>query len=73
MSGNVWEWTSSLYQSYPYDADDGRENPEATGTRLLRGGSCSTNPEFLCTSYRYTLFAGDRRGDIGFRLVQDIE
>lgn len=67
MSGNVWEWTSSLFESYPYDANDGRERDSGNRTNLLtvlRGGSWDNSGRdgsikddgsiyLLRTTYRY--------------------
>lgn len=40
MSGNVSEWCSSLYQPYPFDAEDGREDiSDGTHDRVVRGRS----------------------------------
>lgn len=39
LSGNVWEWTRSLYRDYPYDSKDGREDLSSTEFRVMRGGA----------------------------------
>ena len=39
LAGNAWEWTSSLAHAYPYDANDGREDP-TRGDSLWPGSSC---------------------------------
>jgi formylglycine-generating enzyme required for sulfatase activity len=68
MAGNVWEWTSSLYRPYPYDAGDGREDLEARGARVNRGGSWYYGARYGRTTYRATADHMYRRiGDLGFR------
>ena len=67
MSGNVWEWTSSLYQKYPYRADDGREVEAGRKTRVLRGGSWDDLDSLVRSALRLRGNPSDSRGNIGFR------
>ncbi len=59
MSGNVWEWTHSLYQAYPYRSDDGREEPLAEGRRTLRGGAWSSGERNARVSARIGDYSPD--------------
>jgi toxoflavin biosynthesis protein ToxD len=69
MAGNVWQWTSSLDQIYPYQAIDGREAIAASGRRILRGG-CYANPQgFARSACRFRLLPNMRNEFIGFRVV----
>lgn len=70
MSGNVWEWVSSLVQPYPFQMDDGRESP-SPGTRVLRGGSWRSETGMLRVSYRYQAEQTASDLDIGFRCAKD--
>ncbi|MCC6617374.1 MAG: SUMF1/EgtB/PvdO family nonheme iron enzyme [Anaerolineae bacterium] len=73
MSGNLWEWTRTLYRDYPYAADDGREDPDAEGERVIRGGSYLADDGYLRTSNRAGYDPDIRLGDVGFRCVLPVE
>lgn len=47
MAGNVFEWCSSRYAGYPYEANDGREDFSGgdRAIRVLRGGSWANAAE----------------------------
>ncbi|MFB0536058.1 MAG: SUMF1/EgtB/PvdO family nonheme iron enzyme, partial [Anaerolineae bacterium] len=70
MSGNVWEWCSSLSGDYPYDSDDGREELEAGGRRVLRGGSWDIYRVDARCAFRYRLDPDDRYVGVGFRCAR---
>ena len=69
LSGNIWEWTRSLGRPYPYDPTDGRENPNATGDRVLRGGSFYDDEWILRTACRIDRHSDRGNNDLGFRVV----
>ncbi len=68
QSGNVWEWTSSLYRPYPYQLDD-REDTEAEGERTVRGGSWDDFRYDSRCADRSWFVPGNWYNVIGFRLV----
>jgi formylglycine-generating enzyme required for sulfatase activity len=69
MVGNVWEWTGSLHKPYPYQSDDGRENPEADGRRAARGGAWGSHVDSVRCAYRNWVYPWIRLHEVGFRVV----
>jgi formylglycine-generating enzyme required for sulfatase activity len=73
LSGNVWEWVSSAYRPYPYQANDGREELAAGLVRGTRGGSHDAKADEITTTQRgRNLSRAPRSGhhNIGFRCAK---
>lgn len=73
MAGNLAEWTSSLYRPYPYDPDDGREDPNDPGERVTRGGDAYFSGEDDLRGAARTGFSrvpGRGHRHIGFRCAR---
>jgi formylglycine-generating enzyme required for sulfatase activity len=74
MSGNVWEWTRSLYDEYPYPVDEKarteRENLAASQdkNRVLRGGAFGSEHRLVRCACRSGVDPGYWYRFIGFRL-----
>ena len=69
MAGNVWEWTRSPYQPYPYDESDDRQVSEADALWVMRGGGFADPARLVRTSARGAAEPGARRPFIGFRVA----
>ncbi|MCG3208374.1 MAG: Hercynine oxygenase [Anaerolineae bacterium] len=79
MSGNVWEWTRSLWGTdrynveftYPYNKQAGREDLSA-GTdvlRIVRGGSFFDYAQLVRCAVRYRNYPDNWNWSLGFRVV----
>jgi len=71
LTGNVGEWTSSLYQSYPYNPDDGREDQISTDERVIRGGSFGNSDIDTRTTSRFPFKPSEISIGDGFRCAKD--
>jgi formylglycine-generating enzyme required for sulfatase activity len=73
LSGNVWEWVSSAYRPYPYQANDGREGLAAGPVRGTRGGGHDAKADEITATQRgRNLSRAPRSGhhNIGFRCAK---
>lgn len=71
MSGNVWEWTSSLHVNYPYRQDEQHEGD--TGLHVLRGGSYLNPENVLRAATRTTVNNDEEAFEFGIRCVDDYD
>jgi formylglycine-generating enzyme required for sulfatase activity len=69
MSGNVWEWTRSPNQPYPYDPANDAVNLHEDALWVMRGGHYGDGPRLVRTTTRGAADPGARRPFIGFRVV----
>jgi formylglycine-generating enzyme required for sulfatase activity len=73
LAGNGWEWVSSGYLPYPYDAADGREDLRRELVRVTRGGGQDSAAEELTTTHRGGHVSRNFRSghhNIGFRCAR---
>jgi formylglycine-generating enzyme required for sulfatase activity len=79
MAGNVQEWTRSLWGKglkswfrpdfmYPYNPEDGREDLQVKGARVLRGGSFFSGEGGVRCASRFWYSPGGGDYDVGFRI-----
>lgn len=70
LSGNVWEWVSSVYADYPYD-ESHEDDTDSDASRIVRGGSYDSDSiDNHRSGNRVGVSATSRYDDNGFRCVR---
>jgi len=75
MSGNVWEWVQDcMHPDYKGAPVDGAawEAPDCK-SRVLRGGSWLSGPQYSRAALRFGFTPNFRAGDFGFRVARNLE
>jgi formylglycine-generating enzyme required for sulfatase activity len=75
MHGNVWEWVQDWYDPRYYQVSPANDpkGADAGQYRVYRGGSWVSKAGNLRSSLRYSGLPVSRSGDIGFRVLREIE
>lgn len=68
MHGNVAEWCLTAYRPYPYRADDGRDDPRASGAKVVRGGSWNDTFRQATSASRWRYEPYKPVYNVGFRV-----
>ncbi len=68
MHGNVWEWTLSADRPY-LRMEGGRDDPEASGRLIVRGGSWYDRPKRCTSTFRLSYWRYQRAYNVGFRVM----
>jgi formylglycine-generating enzyme required for sulfatase activity len=72
MSGNVGEWTRTIWGpdfEYPYKIKDGRENFKNRSARVIRGGSFDDHSYYVRCAVRPGYLPSSRYPRFGFRVM----
>lgn len=73
MSGNVWEWTCSLYDANYTGGEQRCADFRHPGPRVFRGGSWENSEHRLRAAARYRTIPAQHSSTIGLRLAHDVE
>ncbi len=68
MAGNVWEWTSSILQPYPYSQQDNHNEKNANARYVIRGGSWYYSRKLARTTTREAAVSTFISSALGFRI-----
>lgn len=69
MHGNVWEWCSDWYGTYPTTAQNNPIGAATGSTRVLRGGGYSNKALFCRSAFRNFGNPNSKDNGVGFRVV----
>lgn len=70
MHGNVWEWIEDWFEANPQGSQTDPTGPSSEVSKVLRGGSFGTSPDFLQSAFRNWEVPEGENQFIGFRCAR---